>query len=86
MWQGQLRRMQIGKKGVKYGLQIRAPGKDARKPVGGQALAPARVAAAFGGDDSDSEEDNVGVQLARQAARKQSDTKVGTSRTASFSN
>lgn len=58
----------IGQRGVQYGLQVRkAPGA-AAKP------AAARPAAVFG-MDSDSDDD-VGAQVARQAAKKQSDAKV----------
>lgn len=62
--------MVIGQKGVKYGLITRKdePSK-AKQPAGGRL-------AAFGGD-SDSDEDNIGAQVARQAARKVADTKVG---------
>jgi hypothetical protein len=55
--------MIVGQKGVKYGLINR---KDNTQP--------GRLAA-FGGD-SDSDEDNVGAQVARQAARKVADSKV----------
>jgi hypothetical protein len=59
--------MLIGQKGVKYGLTTR---KDEKKPQ----PAPGRLAA-FGGD-SDSDEDNIEAQVARQAARKVADHKV----------
>lgn len=58
----------IGQKGVKYGLITH---KDESKP----AKAPAGKLAAFGGD-SDSDEDNIEAQVARQAARKVADSKV----------
>lgn len=56
--------------GVKYGLQQRGP--KAGKPA---VAAPSRKLAAFGGD-SDSDEDNVNAQVARQANKKRSDAKV----------
>ena len=59
----------IGQKGVKYGLTVRgAPGAQ-KKPV--QPKKPV-----FGEDESDEEEANVEQQIARQAARKQTDKKV----------
>ena len=61
--------MLTGHKGVKYGLQVRQP-KQAAPPA-----APKR-ASVFGDDDSDEGEANVEQQIARQAARKQTDTKV----------
>jgi hypothetical protein len=60
-------KMLIGQKGVKYGLITR---KDEKKPQ----AAPGRLAV-FGGD-SDSDEDNIEAQVARQAARKVADHKV----------
>lgn len=60
----------IGQKGIKYGLQ---------KPAGSRPAAPAPpkqpLGALFGGD-SDSEEEDVGSQIARQAAKKAADAKV----------
>lgn len=63
--------MLIGQKGVKYGLQVRAPSN--AKPA-----APAvKKRSVFGDEDSEEEaEDNVEQQIARQAARKQTDKKV----------
>jgi hypothetical protein len=58
----------VGKKGVKYGLQL--PKAQQRRP----AVANAKLNVF--GDDSD--EDDVGAQVARQAGRKQSDAKVRT--------
>lgn len=68
--------MQVGEKGVKYGLQLRvAPGA---KPAAAARAAPARKPSVFGDEDSDDERaDGVEAQIARQAARKQSDKKVG---------
>lgn len=61
--------MLIGQKGVKYGLQVRS----APKP----AAAPAKKRSVFGDEDSDEEgQDNVEQQIARQAARKQTDKKA----------
>lgn len=59
-------KMLVGQAGVRYGLQTRQP-----KPAG----QPAGKLAAFGAD-SDSEEETVGAQVARQAARKVADSKV----------
>lgn len=62
----------VGQKGVKYGLEVRAP--PGSKP-------PAQAAkrrSVFGEDDDDDDAvDNVEQQITRQAARKQSDQKVG---------
>lgn len=60
----------VGQKGVKYGLQSRQQPKPQQQaqPAGGRL-------AAFGGD-SDSDEEGVGAQVARQAARKVADSKV----------
>jgi hypothetical protein len=58
----------IGQKGVKYGLITR---KDDTKPASAK---PGKLAA-FGGD-SDSDDDNIEAQVARQAARKVADSKV----------
>ncbi len=66
--------MVVGQKGVKYGLQLRS---DRQPPATKQPAAAARGLAAFG-VDSDSDED-VGAQVARQAARKVADSKVGQS-------
>jgi hypothetical protein len=64
----------IGQKGQKYGLIQRTGDKQQQqKKPGGGGGAPAKLAA-FGGD-SDSEED-IGMQVARQAARKVADSKV----------
>jgi hypothetical protein len=60
----------VGQKGVKYGLITR---KDDKKPASVKP-APGKLAA-FGGD-SDSDEDNIEAQVARQAARKVADSKV----------
>ncbi|WIA28554.1 hypothetical protein OEZ86_011094 [Tetradesmus obliquus] len=60
--------MLVGQKGVKYGLHVRQPKQqEQQKPATGRL-------AAFSAD-SDSEED-VGAQVARQAARKVADSKV----------
>lgn len=64
--------MIIGQKGVKYGLISRKD--DSKKPAAPKP-APGKLAA-FGGD-SDSDEDNIEAQVARQAARKVADHKVG---------
>jgi hypothetical protein len=61
--------MQIGEKGVKYGLQVRQPKKPAARP-------PAKQPSVFGDEDSDEDEPKVEQQIARQAARKQTDKKV----------
>ncbi|KAI7839633.1 hypothetical protein COHA_006632 [Chlorella ohadii] len=63
--------MITGQKGVKYGLEV-------RKPPGAKAAAPApSKRSVFGDDDSDEEQQgNVEQQIARQAARKQTDKKV----------
>jgi coiled-coil domain-containing protein 55 len=62
--------MLIGQKGVKYGLQVRQPaGKPAAAP-------PPKKASVFGEDDSDDEQPTVEQQIARQAARKQTDKRV----------
>lgn len=74
----------IGQKGVKYGLTVRpAPGAAQKKPFGTAGRVPAGGGArppprkpVFGEEDSDDEEPNVEQQIARQAARKQSDKKV----------
>ena len=62
--------MEVGQKGVKYGLQVRA----APRPA---AALPVRKRGVFT-EDSDEEDakDTVEQQIARQAARKQSDKKV----------
>lgn len=60
----------IGQKGVKYGLHVRNIKQEDQKKT------PAGRLAAFSAD-SDSDED-VGAQVARQAARKVADTKVST--------
>lgn len=64
--------MITGQKGIKYGLEV-------RKPPGAKAAAPPpKKRSVFGDDDSDEEQQgNVEQQIARQAARKQSDKKVG---------
>lgn len=63
--------MITGQKGIKYGLEV-------RKPPGAKATAPPpKKRSVFGDDDSDEEQQgNVEQQIARQAARKQSDKKV----------
>ncbi len=60
-----------GMKGVKYGLTLPASKKKAAPPS-----KPANALAAFG-DDSDGEHEAVPQQLARQAASKKSNNKVG---------
>ncbi len=62
--------MILGKQGVKYGLEVRQPSKK-------QAAPPKRGPSVFGDEDSDEEAPNVEQQIARQAARKQTDKKVG---------
>ena len=63
--------MLIGNKGVKYGLDVRG-GKPKPKPT-----APVQKRSVFGDEDSDDDGGNtVEQQIARQAARKQTDTKV----------
>lgn len=64
--------MLIGQKGVKYGLQVRqAPGSKPEAPA-------SRKKSVFGdSDEEDEAPDNVERQIARQAARKQTDKKVG---------
>ena len=61
--------MQIGTKGVKYGLNLPK-----------QKVLPAQQAKklnVFGGDnDSDEDAPSIGNQIARQAAKKQTDKKV----------
>ena len=57
----------VGEKGVKYGLSLP---KRAPKPT---APVAARKPSVFGDDASDEDEVNVEQQIARQAARKQSD-------------
>jgi hypothetical protein len=64
--------MLTGQKGVKYGLQVRAPPGAKPKP---KAL-PAKKSSVFGDESDDDEELNVEQQIARQAARKQTDKKV----------
>jgi hypothetical protein len=65
--------MLIGQKGVKYGLDVRAP--PGAKPAAKAALA--KKPSVFGDNESDDDqEQNVEKQIARQAARKQSDKKV----------
>jgi hypothetical protein len=64
--------MIVGQKGVKYGLQLRTD-KQAPAARQGGGAAPGRLAA-FGAD-SDSDDD-IGAQVARQAARKVADSKV----------
>jgi hypothetical protein len=64
--------MIIGQKGQKYGLITRKD-EQQKKPAAAKP-APGRLAA-FGGD-SDSDEDGVEAQVARQAARKVADHKV----------
>ncbi len=85
MQQGRGSGMIIGQKGVKYGLIVPGRGSSGSGKPGAQAPPGVRKPsaggtgqklAAFGGD-SDSEEEDVGTQVARQAARKRSDTKVG---------
>lgn len=67
--------MQVGEKGVKYGLQLRVP--PGSKPAAAKRAPPARKPSVFGDEDSDEERaDGVEAQIARQAARKQSDKKV----------
>ena len=56
----------VGQKGVKYGLQ---------KPGARPAPQQAPKAAAIFGDDSD--DDDVGQQIMRQAERKRQESKVG---------
>lgn len=65
--------MIIGQKGQKYGLITRKD-EQQKKPAAAPKPAPGRLAA-FGGD-SDSDEDGVEAQVARQAARKVADHKV----------
>lgn len=65
--------MIIGQKGVKYGLHVRNTKQEEQKKP------PAGRLAAFSAD-SDSDED-VGAQVARQAARKVADTKASMSGT-----
>ena len=60
-----------GMKGVKYGLTLPASKKKAAPPV-----KPVNALAAFG-DDDDGEHEAVPQQLARQAASKKSNNKVG---------
>lgn len=60
-----------GMKGVKYGLTVPASKKKAAPPA-----KPVNALAAFG-DDSDGEHEAVPQQLARQAASKKSNNKVG---------
>lgn len=60
----------IGQKGVKYGLEVRAP-------RGSKPAQPAKRRSVFGDDDEEDDAVNVEQQIARQAARKQSDKKVG---------
>jgi len=63
--------MLIGQKGVKYGLTV-----PKQKPK--QAAAPPKKKSVFGEEDSDDDgQANVEQQIARQAARKQTDKKVG---------
>ncbi|KAL4428308.1 hypothetical protein ABPG75_002397 [Micractinium tetrahymenae] len=63
--------MLIGEKGRKYGLEVRAP------PGSKPAAPSAKRRSVFGEDDDEDETvDNVEQQIARQAARKQSDKKV----------
>jgi hypothetical protein len=78
----------IGQKGVQYGLQIRAKGGAAaagskkEQPGGGgkkEAAGKGGPLSMFGGD-SDSEEEGVGAQVARQAAKKRSDAKASSRR------
>ena len=61
--------MQIGTKGMKYGLQLP---KQKAQPV----QQPKKLSV-FGGDDgSDEDGQTIGSQIARQAAKKQTDKKV----------
>jgi hypothetical protein len=59
--------MLVGQKGVKYGLQTRHP----QTAAGKQGAAPL---AAFAADSED--EEDVGQQVQKQAARKVTDAKV----------
>lgn len=61
--------MLIGQKGVKYGLHVRQPKQEQEKK-------PAGRLAAFSADSDD--EEDVGAQIQRQAARKVADSKVST--------
>lgn len=61
--------MQIGTKGVKYGLNL-----PKQKVLPAQQPKKLNV---FGGEnDSDEDAPNIGNQIARQAAKKQTDKKV----------
>ena len=63
--------MLIGQKGVKYGLTV-------PKQKSKQAAAPSKKKSVFGEEYSDDDgQANVEQQIARQAARKQTDKKVG---------
>lgn len=63
--------MLVGQKGVKYGLNV-------RQPAGAKPAPPPKKRSVFGDEDSEEEEQGgVEAQIARQAARKQSDKKVG---------
>ena len=62
--------MQIGTKGIKYGLQLpKQKVQSAQQP---------KKLSAFGGDDGSDDEaaPSIGNQIARQAAKKQNDKKV----------
>ncbi len=61
--------MIVGRKGVKYGLEVRKP-QQASKP------AEKPSTSIFGDEESDDEQHNVERQIARQAAKKQTDKKV----------
>lgn len=61
--------MQIGTKGMKYGLQLP---KQKVQP----AQQPKKLGVFGGDDDSDEDAPTIGSQIARQAAKKQTDKKV----------
>jgi hypothetical protein len=61
--------MQIGTKGVKYGLNL-------PKQKVQSAQQPKKLSVFGGDDDSDGEAPTIGNQIARQAAKKQTDKKV----------
>lgn len=67
--------MILGKKGVKYGLEVRQP-KQANVSKKDDPKT-SKIKNVFGDSDSEDEFEGVGEQIARQAVRKESDKKVG---------
>lgn len=64
----------VGQKGVKYGLQK----PTAKGPAAAAAAPPSRPLGNVFGAESDSDEEDVGKQVARQAEKKRAAAKVRT--------